>query len=166
MLFVFNKMYLFIFVLLVSWVDKKELSDKLFSSSVCQMMDNLENDNVWVFFLQAFMWWSSRWQLCWEGVTQIFDRDWMCYSTAQPFYSKEKSISRWDHREVSRLSHVVSLNAVYDSLSQAYGLSRSSKAAAASNFFRALLTPRPCETVFNHKCNLLEAFCWHQLGYV
>ncbi len=119
-----------------------------------------------IFLLQDFMWWSSWWQLCWEGVTQIFDCDWMCYSTAQPFYSKEKSISRGDHREVRRLSHVVFLNAVYDSLSQEYGLSRSSKAAAASSFFRALLTPRPCETVFNHKYKLLEVFCWHQLGCV
>lgn len=42
---------------------------------------------------------------------------------------------------------MVPLKAIYDSLSQAYGLSRSSKAAAASNFFRALLTPRPCQTI-------------------
>lgn len=54
MLFVFNNFFLFIYVLLVSWVDKKELSDKLFSSSVSQMMDNQENDNVWYISFARF----------------------------------------------------------------------------------------------------------------
>lgn len=110
---------------------------KLFLSSACQIKDNL-----------------SKWQ-CLALLSKLSCGEAQCdnyaeksdtdYSIAQPFYSK-KSLQMRSLRG-QRLSHVVSLNGVYDSLSQAYGLSRSSKAAAASNFLRALLTPRPCQTI-------------------